>query len=62
MFFFVVLETLSDFLLFLLIPTFFGYMAVLVAIEALWLPIFEIIIGFSNIHQLSSYVIPVPIL
>jgi len=35
---------------FFFVPTFFGYVAVLVAIEALWLPILEIVIGLSDVH------------
>jgi len=48
--FFVTFETLPGFFLFFFVPTFFGYVAVLVAIEALWLPILEIVIGLSDVH------------
>ena len=50
--FFVAFETFSHLFLFLL-PTFLGYMPILVAVEALQLSIFEIVIAFSNIHRLS---------
>ena len=53
MLFFITLEAFPS-LFFFLLPTFFCHMAVLVVIEILWLPVFEIIIGLSNVHRLSS--------
>ena len=47
--FFITLETLPSFFLFLLVPTFLGYVAILVAVEVLWLPIFEVIAGLPYI-------------
>ena len=51
---FVVFKTHSCFLFLLLCSTFLCHMFVLVAIEALRLPIFEIVVGLLNIHLLSS--------
>ena len=51
--FFVTFETFSHLFLFLL-PTFLGYMPILIIVEALWLSIFEVVVAFSNVHGLSS--------
>ena len=51
--FFVTFETFSCFLLFLL-PTFLGYIVILVTVKVFWLSILEIVVGLSNVHGLSS--------
>ena len=53
MFFFFTFETFSGFMFFLLQSVFFCYMFVLVAVEALRLSIFEVVVKLSNVHELT---------
>ena len=54
MLFFIIFETFSCFLLFLLL-TFLGYIAILITVKVFWLSILEIVVGLSNVHRLSSF-------
>ena len=52
--FFIAFETFPCFLFFLLSSKILHHVSVFVAVETLWFSVFEIVVGSSNIHWLSS--------